>query len=154
MDLKSVSSNITVYKLTLQKANTNVINWILNSHRSFDVAWLTNYVDAVCVRLHAGTCNQSLPGLDKTVFEDKDKISLGFQWRPVYDGKNKEQQVKAGLDQTYAIHVICKKKDKSLARALMNCVGLMMFEKTTIGNGSSTLHKNKSCHSPHWRQSA
>jgi hypothetical protein len=45
---------------------------------------------------------------------------LGFQWRPVYDGKNKEQWVETGLDQTYAIHVICKKKDKSLARALMN----------------------------------
>jgi hypothetical protein len=57
MDLKSVSSNIAVYKLTLQKANTNVINWILNSHRSIDVAWLRNYVDAMCVRLHAGTCN-------------------------------------------------------------------------------------------------
>jgi hypothetical protein len=120
MDLKSVSSNIAVYKLNLQKSNTNVINWILNSHRSFDVAWLMNYVDAVCVRLHAGTCNQSLPGLDKTVFEDRDKISLGFQWRPVYDGKNKEQRVEAGLDKTYAIHVICEKKDKSLARALMN----------------------------------
>ena len=120
MDLKSVSSNVAVYKSTLQKANTNVINWILNSHRSFDVTWLTNYVEAVCVRLHAGTCNQSLPGLDKTVFEDREKISLGFQWRPVYDGKNKEQRVEAGLDQTYAIHVICEKKDKSLARALMN----------------------------------
>jgi hypothetical protein len=122
MDLKSVSSNVAVYKSTLLKANTNVINWILNSHRSFDVTWLTNYVDAVCVCLPAGTCNQSLPGLDKTVFKDRDKISLGFQWRPVYDSKNKEQWVKAGLDQTYAIHVICKKKDKSLARALMNCL--------------------------------
>jgi hypothetical protein len=120
MDLKSVSSNITVYKLTLQKANTNVINWILNSYRSFNVAWLMNYVDAMCVCLHAGTCNQSLPGLDKTVFEDRGKISLGFQWHPVYNGKNKEQRVKARLDQTYAIHVICKKKDKCLARALMN----------------------------------
>jgi hypothetical protein len=109
-----------VYKLTLQKANTNVINWILNSYRSFNVAWLMNYVDAMCVCLHAGTCNQSLPGLDKTVFEDRGKISLGFQWHPVYNGKNKEQRVKARLDQTYAIHVICKKKDKSLARALMN----------------------------------
>jgi hypothetical protein len=120
MDIKSVFSNVMVYKSTLQKANTNVINWILNSRRSFDVAWLTNYVDAMCVRLHVGTCNQSLPGLDKTVFKDRDKISLGFQWHPVYDGKNKEQRVKARLDQTYAIHVICEKKDKSLARALMN----------------------------------
>jgi hypothetical protein len=119
-DLESVSSNVVVYKSTLQKANTNVINWILNSHRSFNVTWLMNYVNAMCVCLHAGTCNQSLPGLDKTVFKDRDKISLGFEWRPVYDGKNKKQQVEAGLDQTYAIHVICEKKDKSLARALMN----------------------------------
>jgi hypothetical protein len=42
VDLKSVSSKVTVYKSTLQKANMNVINWILNSHRSFDVAWLTS----------------------------------------------------------------------------------------------------------------
>jgi hypothetical protein len=73
MDLKFVSSNVTVYKSTLQKANMNIINWILNSHRSFDVTWLTNYVDAMCVCLHAGTCNQSWPGLDKTVFEDRDR---------------------------------------------------------------------------------
>jgi hypothetical protein len=45
---------------------------------------------------------------------------LGFQWRPVYNGKNKEQRIKAGLEQTYAIHVISEKKDKSLARALLN----------------------------------
>ena len=120
VDLKSVSSKVTVYKSTLQKANTNVINWILNSHRSFDVAWLTSYVESVCIRLHAGTCNQSLPGLDKSVFEDRDQICLGFQWRPVYDGKNKEQRIEAGLEQTYAIHVISEKKDKSLARALLN----------------------------------
>ena len=120
VDLKSVSSNVAVYKSTLQKANTNVINWILNSHRSFDVAWLTSYVEAVCVRLHAGTCNQSLPGLDKSAFEGRDRICLGFQWRPVYDGKNKEQRAEAGLEQTYAIHVISEKKDKSLARALLN----------------------------------
>jgi hypothetical protein len=44
---------------------------------------------------------------------------LGFQWCPVYDGKNKEQRIEAGLEQTYAIHVISKKKDKSLAQALL-----------------------------------
>jgi hypothetical protein len=110
VDLKSMSSNATVFKSTLQKANTNVINWILNSHRSFDVAWLTSYVESVCIRLHAGTCNQSLPGLDKTVFEGRDRICLGFQWRPVYDGKNKEQRIEAGLEQTYVIHVIVKRR--------------------------------------------
>jgi hypothetical protein len=103
VDLKYVSSNATVFKSTLQKANTNVINWILNSHRSFDVAWLTSYVESVCIQLHAGTCNQSLPGLDKTVFEGRDRICLGFQ------------RIEAGLEQTYAIHVISEKKDKSLA---------------------------------------
>jgi hypothetical protein len=61
-----------------------------------------------------------LLGLDKTVFEGRDQICFGFQWRLVYDGKNKEQQIKAGLEQTYAIHVISEKKDKSLARALLN----------------------------------
>jgi hypothetical protein len=120
VDLKSMSSNATVFKSTLQKANTNIINWILNYHRSFDVAWLTSYVESVCIRLHAGTCNQSLPGLDKTVFEGRDQICLGFQWCPVYDGKNKEQWIEVGLEQTYAIHVISEKKDKSLAQALLN----------------------------------
>jgi hypothetical protein len=33
---------------------------------------------------------------------------------------NKEQRIKVGLKQTYAIHVISEKKDKSLARALLN----------------------------------
>ncbi len=118
VDLKSVSSNVAVYESTLQKPNTNIINWILNSHRSFDISWLTNWADTVCAHLHAGTCKQTLPGLDKTVFEGRDKICLGFQWRPVYDGKNKEQRAEAGLEQVFAIHVICEKKDKSLARAL------------------------------------
>jgi hypothetical protein len=58
--------------------------------------------------------------LDKSVFEDRERICLGFQWRPVYDGKNKEQRIEVGLEQTYAIHVISEKKDKSLARALLN----------------------------------
>ncbi len=120
VDLKSMSSKVMVYKSTLQKANMNIINWILNSHRSFDVAWLTSYVESVCIQLHAGTCNQSLPGLDKSVFEDREQICLGFQWCPVYDGKKKEQRIKAGLEQTYAIHIISEKKDKSLARALLN----------------------------------
>lgn len=118
VDLKSVSSNVAVYPSILQKPNTNVINWILNSHRSFDISWLTSWVDTVCVHLHAGTCKQTLPGLDKSVFKGRDKLCLGFQWKPVYDGKNKAERAEAGLEQVYAIHVICEKKDKSLARAL------------------------------------
>jgi hypothetical protein len=52
------------------------------------------------------------------VFKGRDKLCLGFQWKPVYDGKNKVERAEAGLEQVYVIHVICEKKDKSLARAL------------------------------------
>jgi hypothetical protein len=110
MDLRLVSPNVSIYTSTLQKSNTNVINWILNSHRSFNTDWLTNWVDSICVHLHVGTCKQTLPGLDKTVFQGQDKLCLGFQWKPVYDGKNKEQHMEAGLEQCFAIHVICEKK--------------------------------------------
>jgi hypothetical protein len=74
--------------LTLQKANTHVINWILNLHWSFNIEWFTQWVDSICVCLHTGTCKSTLP---VRLSMGQDKICLRFHWKPVYDGKNKEQ---------------------------------------------------------------
>lgn len=118
-DLKCVASNVTVYKAVLQKPEAVVLSWLVNSHRTFDVTWLSNWTNNICVQLHAGTCKHTLLDLDKAPFMERDPIELGFQWRPVYVGKNKKQREESGMEQTYAVHVLCEKKDKTLATALM-----------------------------------
>jgi hypothetical protein len=118
-DLKCVASNVTVYKAILQKPEATVLSWLVNSHRTFDTTWLSNWTKNICIQLHAGTCKHTLPDLDKATFMERDPIELGFQWRPIYVGKNKKQREEAGMEQTYAVHVLCEKKDKTLATALM-----------------------------------
>jgi hypothetical protein len=73
-------------------------------------------------KLSAGTYKNTLPGLDKDIFKGRDPIELGFQWKAVQDGYNKDSWVKAGRKQCYAIHVLAEKKDKSLANVLVNAL--------------------------------
>ena len=122
LDLKSVSSDVAVWKSTLQKADVVTLGWWKNSHRNFHLTWVTNWANSIAVQLSAGTCKNTLPGLDKEVFKDRDPIQLGFQWKAVLDGYNKDSRVKAGRKQSYAVHVLAEKKDKSLANVLINAL--------------------------------
>jgi hypothetical protein len=119
LDLKSVSSDVAVFKSTMQKADVVMLGWLKNSHRNLDLTWLTNWANNIAVQLSAGTCKNSLPGLDKDAFKGRDPIELGFQWKAVLDGYNKDTRAKANKKQDYAVHVLAEKKDRSLANALV-----------------------------------
>jgi hypothetical protein len=109
-DLRSISSNVAVWKSTLQKADVVTLGWWKNTHRNFHLPWITNWANNIAVQLSAGTCKNTLPGLDKDIFKGRDPIELGFQWKAVQDGYNKDSQVKAGRKQYYAVHVLAEKR--------------------------------------------
>jgi hypothetical protein len=119
-DLKGVDGNVYVYKSALQRANQAKTNWIMNSHRNFDDAWFTNFVNNILVQLHAGTCAHTLPDLDKKMFVERELIALGFSYRSIYDGSSNKKKDKKDLK--YALHVICEKKNKTIARLFMNSI--------------------------------
>jgi hypothetical protein len=60
-----------------------VINWISSSHHNVDLTWLMAWVAHTCITLKAGTCNNSLPELDKSMFLDRDVLQVGFQWHTI-----------------------------------------------------------------------
>jgi hypothetical protein len=118
--LRSISLNVTVWKSTLQKADVVTLGWWKNTHRNFHLPWITNWANNIAIQLSAGTCKNTLPGLDKDILKGRDPIELGFQWKAVQDGYNKDSWVKAGRKQYYPVHVLAEKKDKSLANVLVN----------------------------------
>jgi hypothetical protein len=110
---------VAVFKSVLQYSNTQVINWISSSLRNLDLTWLTAWVAHKCITLKAGTCNNSLPELDKSMFLNRDVLQVGFQWCTIYDGHTNSDQDKAKIDTLYAIHIMAEKKDCQLTRLLM-----------------------------------
>jgi hypothetical protein len=80
-----------------------------------------------CITLKAGTCNNSLPELDKSMFLDRDVLQVGFQWRTIYDGRTKSDWDKAKIDTLYAVHIIAEKKDSQLTRSLVFSSGKPIF---------------------------
>jgi hypothetical protein len=100
-DLKGISSEVLVFKSVLQCANTQLINWILTSHKNLDLTWLTAWVAQKCVALKAGTCRNKI-NIDKNMFLDRNILQVGFQWRLIYDGHTKTDCEKAGVEPLYA----------------------------------------------------
>jgi hypothetical protein len=72
-----------------------------------------------CITLQAGTCNNSLLELDKSMYLDRDVLQVGFQWHTIYNGCTKSERDKAKIDTLYAIHIITEKKDRQLTHSLM-----------------------------------
>jgi hypothetical protein len=85
-----------------------------------DLTWLTAWVAHKCITLKAGTCNNSLPELDKSMFLDRDVLQVGFEWRTIYDGCTKSDWDKAKIDTLYVVHIIAEKKDHQLTCSLMS----------------------------------
>jgi hypothetical protein len=74
----SVSSNISIWKSTLQKADVVPLGWWKNSHQNFDLTWITKWANNIAIQLSAGTCKNSLSGINKEAFKGRDPFQLGF----------------------------------------------------------------------------
>jgi hypothetical protein len=120
-NLKGVLPRVVVFKSVLQCANTQVMNWILTSHKNLDLTWLTAWVAQKCVALKAGTFRNTL-SIQKDMFLDRDILKIGFQYCTMYDGYAKSDHEKAGVELFYIIHVIAEKKDCTLIRALITAL--------------------------------
>jgi hypothetical protein len=72
-----------------------------------------------CITLKAGTSNNTLLDLDKSMFLDREVHQVGFQCHTIYDGCTKSEQDKAKIDALYAIHMVAEKKDCQLTHLLM-----------------------------------
>jgi hypothetical protein len=144
-DLRSISSNVAVWKSTLQKADVVTLGWWKNTHQNFHLPWITNWANNIAVQLSAGTCKNTLPGLDKDIFKGRDPIELGFQWKAVQDGYNKDSWVKAGRKQYYAVHVLAEKKDKSLANVLVNAliISPSLFRNSALESRMAPLYQRE-----------
>jgi hypothetical protein len=120
-DLKGVSNKVLVFKSVLQCSNTQVVAWISTSHCNLDQDWLSLWVAQNCVTLKAGTCNHTLPDLDKTMFLERERevLEIGFQWRKIYNGSSRSEKEKAKEKPLYMVHVISTKQDCQLACSLL-----------------------------------
>jgi hypothetical protein len=93
-NLKGVLSKVSVFKLVLHCANTQLINWILTSHKNLDLTWLAAWVAQKCIALKAGTCRNTI-NINKKMFLDCDVLQVGFQWCLIYDGRTKMDRGKS-----------------------------------------------------------
>jgi hypothetical protein len=60
--------------------------------------------------------------IDKNMFLDHDVLQVGFQWQLIYDGRTKMDCEKAGVELLYAVHIVAKKKDRTLVQSLMTAL--------------------------------
>lgn len=122
-DLKGCADGITVYEQPLQRPFPAKTDWLLGSHKDMDVQWMNQFMNALFVQLHAGTCKHSLPDLDKDLFVNRPLMVVAFSWKPVYDGMNKKQreerrakkkEEEIDIEQKWGIELICEKMTRRL----------------------------------------
>jgi hypothetical protein len=118
-DLKGVLNKVSVFKSVLQCFNTQVVAWISTSHHNLDWEWLSSWVTQKCVTLKAGTCNNTLPDLDKTMFLERDMLEIGFHWHMIYNGCRRSDKEKTKDKPLYTVHLITKKQNCQLAHSLL-----------------------------------